>query len=369
MGTSVKAAAHRLVHRIEIALAEGPTSSLWPQLRSALPGRTFQRLLKYAGVPEDRVTTVQDLLDSFRAHQQQLVSMGRLATRTVQNYKRSLGPFQAFVEEDGICFLREIGRTQIERFITWRLAQIQTPGVTGAATVDAGLFHLHHLFSFAVDRELIERNPVKSPPKRFNPEHGAQPFSPDEVARLEAAAKAKPFGMFQLEDDWFPYLVARWTGFRPSDAITFPWKDIKFDIGVIEHVCGKNGKRAVVTLLDEVLAEFKAEQTRRNPRPDEPVLLNPQKQRPFTLREWYEFIKQLGQRAQVHAYPYRFRDTFAVDLYIRQQDSYPVAKALADTQAVVELHYLPYVKELQMIAVCRMNQSAGLEQYVTPPSQ
>jgi len=44
LGTRSHDAARRLIHRLEIALSEGPGSTLWPELSTLLPRSTFVRL-------------------------------------------------------------------------------------------------------------------------------------------------------------------------------------------------------------------------------------------------------------------------------------------------------------------------------------
>ena len=57
LGTRDKGAALRFLQRIEMALADGPRSTVWPELRQVLPPRTFQRLVEHVGVPERRIAT------------------------------------------------------------------------------------------------------------------------------------------------------------------------------------------------------------------------------------------------------------------------------------------------------------------------
>jgi hypothetical protein len=57
LGTGNHAAALRLLHRIEIALAEGPRSTLWAELRPVIPYATFTRFTKYVGVKGKFVLT------------------------------------------------------------------------------------------------------------------------------------------------------------------------------------------------------------------------------------------------------------------------------------------------------------------------
>lgn len=100
------------------------------------------------------------------------------------------------------------------------------------------------------------------------------------------------------------------------------------------------------------------------------VLLHPTTGKAFKSRNLWAYISALGRRAGVdHARPHRFRDTFAVDMLIRFNNPYYVANLLGDTMEVVVKHYLPYVRELQERASYTMDNSVGLEQFVTPASQ
>ncbi|HYL62019.1 MAG TPA: hypothetical protein VE077_05295 [Candidatus Methylomirabilis sp.] len=53
LGTANSGAASTTVGRIERAIAEGPASSLWPELRRALPPATFEVLAGIANYREE----------------------------------------------------------------------------------------------------------------------------------------------------------------------------------------------------------------------------------------------------------------------------------------------------------------------------
>ena len=61
LGTKSKDEASYLSSRIGAALSEGPRSTLWTELKAAIPSGTFDRLTKYAGVEPKLTATWEDL--------------------------------------------------------------------------------------------------------------------------------------------------------------------------------------------------------------------------------------------------------------------------------------------------------------------
>jgi integrase len=67
LGTNHFATARRLVHHLEIALSEGPTSTVWAELHPVVPPATFSSFVKYAGVPERPIATWSELDELFES--------------------------------------------------------------------------------------------------------------------------------------------------------------------------------------------------------------------------------------------------------------------------------------------------------------
>jgi len=104
--------------------------------------------------------------------------------------------------------------------------------------------------------------------------------------------------------------------------------------------------------------------SRRNPRPDDLVLLNPENGEPFVSRKrLYERCKALGSRAGIkRVTPHCFRDTFACDMLARGVDIYDVAKMLADTVDTIEKHYAQFVPAARDAVQSRMDTGVGIEE-------
>jgi hypothetical protein len=87
LGTANSDAARLLHSRIERALAEGPESSLWDELRGILPTEAFERLSAIVGhVPGARADepkhSWQDLVSKFSAWMSHRVALDKLREST-----------------------------------------------------------------------------------------------------------------------------------------------------------------------------------------------------------------------------------------------------------------------------------------------
>src|SRR5437879_9788628 len=79
LGTKNQQAAGHLICRLDIALAEGPRSKLWAELRPVVPYGTFTRFAKYAGVADKLVLTWKDFRGLFESHRRQLFELDKLS--------------------------------------------------------------------------------------------------------------------------------------------------------------------------------------------------------------------------------------------------------------------------------------------------
>ena len=363
-----------LSHRIETALALGPDSDIWAELRPALPAETFARISKYAGVQPKVAATWKELRDLFVSDQKKRLRMGEISQQTIDNYEKTLNIVEAFLVERRTTMVKDIDRAIVDDFYTWRLDHVKSrQRLSGRPSLYFDLSHLHRVLTFACQRGLLETNPL-APPKRPRLErHNARPFSADEVSRLETAARQSSSDqLLPSADKWLPFWLLRYTGLRPNDAISLQWREVDLCRRRIVHACHKNHKVVNIPLHpdDDLLSALEAEYKYRKPLPDETVLLNPHTGRAFTYDQLYDLIVKLGDIAGVRdATPYRLRGTFAVDMLIRTNSIYAVAKYLGNTIKMVERHYSPFVDELQEHARSIAQHGAGLKQFVTTTSQ
>ena len=354
LGTRNLDVARRLAHRLENALSEGADSNLWRELKDVLPRSTFVRFANVVGVKEKLEPTWNELRESFTAHQNQRIRIGKLSQSTVDRYTGTIREFEIYLAEQDISLLRDITKPQIESFKVWRLERIQkrkhSRGGTGLI-LDVAI--LHRVFALAIENEMVVKNPVRMEGRPGeNPQRGAQPFSASDLSRLREHAGS----------DLLIFLLLRWTALRGSDAVRLTWGEVHFDRKEIERVTQKNQKRVILPIYSELLFFLDAEHERRKPQSSDLVLMNPGTGRPLTRPRLYQRMLSLGRRAGVsNAHPHRFRDTLAVDMLVKGANPYDVAKMLGDTIGTVEKHYVPFVRELRERVRLILETGLGIE--------
>lgn len=361
LGTSNKDAANVTVDHIERALSEGQTSLRWPELKNILPPKTFGALATVGSYREPELKseapkpkTWDDLERAFLAKLELRIQTKDMAESTRERYKQTLRAFSEYLKEKGVYDLPAMDTPFIENFKLWRLAEIQkkkfSRGGRGLA-VDTAI--LHRAFAIALKSKLVTKNPVLFDGRPGDPaEHGAHPFRGDQLTKLRQAAG----------EDLLAYLLLRWRGFRGSDAVRVTWDEVDWNKKELNHLTQKRKKRVVIPILPELLFALEAEYQRRNPQPDERILLHPGTGQPMTRPRLYDRMLALGKRAGVpNAHPHRFRDTFVVDGLARGMSVYDLAKWIADTVAAVERHYAEWITEARDRARRIMENGEGLE--------
>jgi integrase len=352
-------AAETLHARIELALAEGPTSRLWVWLRAVLPTDTFEKLAAIAGLELEETPSApdpswNDLESKFTAWMSHRIALGKLQESTRERYRQTAASFGEFLKSRGIVELGVITRAVVEDFKAWRLARVLAKKHSrGGQGVVLDVAILHRIFGFAIECELIEKNPVRLEGRPGDqPERGAQPFKASDLTKLRQAAGP----------DILTFFLLRWTGFRGSDAVGLRWEEIDWETREINRLTMKRRKRVVMPIHQELFFSLEIERDRRHPEPTDRVLLSPLTGKPLTRPRLYERMLAIGRRAGVpNAHPHRFRDTFAVDMLARGASPYDVAKLLGDTVDTVEKHYAPFVKELRERTRWIMENGEGLE--------
>jgi integrase len=365
LGTGNGDAAQLCLSKIERALAEGSNSLLWRELSTLLPPDSFTKLASIAGYEphaEAPRHTWQDLASKFETWMKQRVALDKMRDSTRERYAQTAKAFGEFLKTRDMTDLGAVTRPVVEDFKGWQLARVlakkHSRGGRGVV-LDAAI--LHRIFGYAVECELIAKNPVRMEGRPGDAaEHGAQPFKATELTKLREAAGA----------ELLAFLLLRWTGLRGSDAVGLRWEEIDWETREINRLTQKRRKRVLLPIHQELFFALEVERDRRKPQPQDRVLLNPATNRPLTRPRLYQRILALGRRAGVlDAHPHRFRDTFAVDLLSRGASPYDVAKLLGDTVDTVEKHYAPFVRELRERARRIMETGEGLEITGTPRAQ
>ena len=359
LGTRNEDAARTLKHRIELAMAAGPSSDLWSDLIRVLPTRTYLRFANYAGVRSKPLATWTELRAKFEGDMERRQRINDLAENTILSYQRVIRTFDEFLasRENPIQLVREIDNDVAREFKYYRIEAIQKKkGSTGGAGYATEVASLHRIFEFAVQSNMISKNPFQHEPKVRDPQGGAQPFSGAELHKLRENAG----------EEILLFLVFRWTGLRVSDVATLNWQEVDFADRSIKKYTKKSRfkKLAVIPMSDELMSALERERQRLSPQPTETVLLNPMAGHALASTNLTYRVRKLGKLAGVEsAHPHRFRDTFAVDSLLKGVPESSVARMLADTLEAVIDRYLPFVKEIRDHAQNHLNTGIGLEEY------
>ena len=273
---------------------------------------------------------------AFAAEMHQRILIGKLSHSTRGRYEQTLRSFKAFLDESGGGELSKLDRPLIEKFKVWRLAKIlEKKFARGGRSLALDVAILHRVFRFALEAELIDKNPVRLEGRPGdNPEFGAQPFTGTQLSELRQAAT----------EDLLCFLLLRWTGLRGSDAVQLAWHEIDWEALEINRLTQKRKKRVILPIHQELRFALETERDKLSPRPNDRILLNPATGRPLTRPGLYRRMLALGKRAGIaDSHPHRFRDSFAVDMLARGASPYDVAKLLGDTVETIEKHYAPFV--------------------------
>lgn len=123
----------------------------------------------------------------------------------------------------------------MERFKVWRVERINKKKHSRCATslvLDAAI--LHRVFSFALESEMVVKNPVRMEGRPGeNPTNGAEPFTAAHLSKMREHAGP----------DLLAFLLLRWTALRGVDAVTLTWSEVHLGRKEIERVTQKRKKR------------------------------------------------------------------------------------------------------------------------------
>jgi hypothetical protein len=129
LGTASHEAALTWHTTIEKALAEGPTSTRWRELRRVLAPEAFGKLAAIVGYipadePEAPKHSWNDLKAKFSAWMTQRIATGKLRDSTRARYDQTSAAFENFLATCGIVALADITRSVVEDFKSWHLARV-----------------------------------------------------------------------------------------------------------------------------------------------------------------------------------------------------------------------------------------------------
>lgn len=231
------------------------------RLAKRLPKPTFQFFADSVGWKEPEVIALQpaptwtDLVRDFTAHFRRQILQGERSEATWKRYELTNKTFEQFLSERGISRLEDITRRITEEFKAWKLEKTLARKFSrNGQGLKLDIAILHSVFTFAIEMELLDRNPVKSEgtPGR-KPGSGAQPFNQDELTLLRNFAGP----------DLLSFLLLRHTGLRGFDATDLRWSEIDLRDRMLSRTTHKRGKQVWIPLHPELLFAIETEFSRR----------------------------------------------------------------------------------------------------------
>jgi integrase len=291
LGTRDADNAARLKIKLQDALLLGKECKLWPDPKKFLPPATFAffaAVVDWKEETESPAPTWTDLIRDFSARFRRQILQGERSEATWKRYQLTCDSFSGFLKLRRISRLEDITRRVSEDFKGWKLEQtLARKHSRNGQGLRLDVAILHGVFAFAIEMDLLVRNPMKSegtPGKKTDA--GAQPFTHEELTRLRHFAG----------EDLLAFLVLRHTGLRGFDATDLRWADLDLKDRMLSRLTHKRGKQVWIPLHPELLFALEAGFVRRQPKPDDHVLLNPETKKPMSRPRLYERMLALGRR-------------------------------------------------------------------------
>ena len=198
----------------------------------------------YEKQEEKKQPTVSELCDDYLEHGCNQKKASTIATDRGR-IERHIKPLL------GLKKVRDVKRRDIKKFLndvakgktatdikTGHRGRAIVKGGKGTASRTLGL--LGGIFSYAVDQELIERNPVRGV-KRFKDKVNERYLSFEELIRLGEVLDASELNSMAL--DIIRLLV--FTGARKGEIEKLSWDHVDFDKGLLRIPDGKTGRRII----------------------------------------------------------------------------------------------------------------------------
>lgn len=319
LGTSDSKSANRLSQRIQFALADGPRSSVWSELKSSLPVSSFKRLTN--GVVPDGPLTLTALEQKFYEHTERREKLGQIGAQARKNYDRTTKVFFDQALESGLKTINELTPEVVESHLLWRKESIQAKGGSGRGLV-TDVVVLSALFNFAVEEGWLDKTPLKYKPKIPSVEQEVRPFIDEEMTALEAVEKS--------ELERVVFAVFKNTGLRCSDVASLRWSSVDWQTKTLRVLTAKRGKRVEVPMSKEfvrIMDGFRI--------PGEDAVFPG-----MAPSRLYRMVREWGDKAGVeNSHPHRFRHSFVCRLLAAGASLFDVAKLIGDTHQTTDAHY------------------------------
>jgi len=328
LGTTSRAAALRLENRIVFALADGPRSVHWADLKPDLPPSSYKTLTA------NREVAASPELSSFQTRFEDKLfrreKLGEIAASTGDLYRNTAEVFFGWLAEHGIRTLTEITPAMVEEYLVCRKESIREKGGSGRGLA-TDFTTLASVFNHAQEEGILKQSPLKGKYKADTDLEGSEPFTPAEMERLAANVDDR---------DRLAFLLLKHTGMRGSDVAAVTWESINWTDRSLRWQTKKRRTWVTIPLHGLLMKELDAAFKDRNQQGQ--ILPG------MTRAKLYTLMKNLGRKAVVeNCHPHRFRDSLAVSILAKGGTIYDVARMLGITIATADAHYTRFTEQLQ----------------------
>ena len=339
LGTNDEKTAGRLANTVAFALTEGPQCSVWPSLRAALPKSSFRTLTANLELPA--ATDLSAFEQMWENHLDRRKELGEIGESTRHNYLATSRLFFSWLIYQKIQLMDKVTPQLVETYLIERKEALAARGGSGRGIVTLQTI-LNALFDLAMREGIIRSNPIKYRLRPDSDPPPVQPFTAEEMTRLET---------YMDDKTRLPFLVFSQTGMRISDVAALTWSAIDWEIRTLRWKTKKRGRHVQIPLAGELWKALVLEY--KNQEPDDQILEG------ATRANLYSLVKKLGEEAEVRdCHPHKFRTTFCCEMLSRGMSLFDVAKLVGDSHAVVERHYAA-ITEKQQERVRNIIESAG----------
>jgi len=257
---------------------------------------------------------------------------------TISFYKNILDKFQWFLQKYGVD---TIDATAIRQFLVylkdttnrWDSKNTRANRPVSPITVRSYYSGLSALFTWSMEEELIETNPMANVKKPQLPHKTVKGLEPDIIHKLLNSIDGKSLQALRNKAILYMFLD---TGLRLSELTNLTISDISMDKGIIQTV-GKGNKERYVRI------GIKTQKALWNYLAHRPVNVDHvwlgKGNAPFTVDGIAQMIRNLGKSHGIRLSPHKLRHSFAISFLRNGANPFELQIALGHTTLEMTRRY------------------------------
>ena len=245
--------------------------------------------------------------------------------------------------------VRDITHESLGQYVKERKSPSSRGSIRSNATINRELSELRRILNWALQVDLIERNPFLGFKLLKEENHRERILTDDELKRLLATIKKQEYSDFRQI-----VLIALYMGMRRGEIMDLKWSDVDKSKGEFDLVKTKNGKRRRIPIPDIVWKELK-----KLPRKSDYIFPSPTKLNQPRKKIWNRWTSLLKKSGIENFRFHDIRHTFASRMLSNGADLAVVKEILGHTTIVTTSRYLNVLQEEKKIALHNLEQNIG----------